>query len=198
MKAIVANVLFGSILGCLSWTDSACAKPILIDSDQINIPESPMLSAKLVSSTKLPIVPQIINLVDRIFTVNKSSNSDFTIDREAQIVFQDRFSLGISKNQNLTLDKSPYTHKDSQADLILGFQKTFWESKAKGKYWGITTIEHWGEENNPPLATNLAKLNYTRLAPTLPRGNSTLTVSGGGNNNLAKDTQTSREFEQFR
>ncbi len=198
MKAIVANVLFGSILGCLAWADSACANPRMISSEQFQVPDSPILAAKFLSSDKLLIVPQIINLVDRIFTVNKSDISDFTIDRDAQIVFRDRFSLSLSENQGVALGKSPYTHKDRQADLILGFQKTFWGNENKGKYWGVTTIEHWGENEQPQATVNLASLNYTRLATALPRGNSTLTLSGGGNENLARETETSREFNHFR
>ena len=198
MKAIVANVLFGSILGCLSWTDSACAKPPVVDSEQYRVPESPILSANLLSSDKLPFVPHIINLVDRIFTVDKSDINKFAIDQKTQIVFGDRFSLSLSENQGITLGKSPYTHKDSQADLVLGFQKTFWESTKKEKYWGVTTIEHWGDREQPEGNIDLAKLNYTRLTAPLPRGNSTLTVSGGGNNNLAEENDISKEFDHFR
>ena len=194
MKAIVANVLFGSILGCLSLSDSACAKPLNANSKQSPTPESP----QLLSSNKLSLVPQIINLVDRIFTVNKSNTSNFTIDEEAQIVFSDRFSLNLSENRNLALDKVPYTYRDSQGDLILGFQKTFWQSNNNQKYWGITTIEHWGEGERTSQPINLAKLNYTHLSPALPSGNSTLTLSGGGERNLAKKNNISREFEQFR
>jgi len=198
MKAIVANVLFGSILGCLSWADSACAEPQLHNSGQLEIPVAPILSAKLLSSENLPIVPQIINLVDRIFTVNKSDSFDFTIEEEAQIVFRDRFSLVLKENQGLALDRLPYSYEEEQADLVLGFQNTFWSSQKKSKYWGVTTVERWGNDDRSPKKLNLAKLNYTNLSPTLPSGNSTLTFSGGGNRNLAKETDTSREFDQFR
>ena len=223
MKAIVANVLFGSILGCLGWTNSAYAKPPTVYPDQFEVPESPVLSAKLLSPDKLLLIPQIFNLVDRtlaspkgyrfayrfngsqtrnalsrIFTIDKSNTADFTVDREAEIVFRDRFYLNLSEHQGVALEKSPYTHKNSQGDLILGFQKTFWESPKKGKYWGITTIEHWGERTQPKSTIDLSKLNYTKLTPPLPRGNSSLTVSGGGNKNLAKRDDTSREFDQFR
>lgn len=199
MKAIVANVLFGSILGCLSWANSACAnQPPIVDSDQFQVPETPVISAKLFSSNRLPIVPQIINLVDRIFTVNKSNTSNFSIDQEAQIIFDSPFSLRLDNTQNFGANKSPYTYNNSEADFILGFQKTFWDSDNKSKYWGVTTIEHWGEQSKTDQHQNLSKLNYTQLTSTLPRGNSTLTVSGGGNKNLALEDATSKEFEQFR
>ena len=199
MKAIVANVLFGGILGCLSWTNLACAnEPPIIDSDQFEVPEPAIISAQLLSSNRLPMVPHIINLVDRIFTVNKSNTPNFSIDQEAQIIFGDRFNLYLDETQKLAANQSPYTYNNSQADLILGFQKTFWDSDRQGKYWGITTIEHWGKRDRSYHETNLAKLNYTQLTSTLPRGNSTLTVSGGGDKNLAAEATTSKEFEKFR
>ncbi|MCC0176522.1 hypothetical protein I4641_05955 [Waterburya agarophytonicola K14] len=196
MKAIVANVLFGSILGCLSCANSVYAQSQTINPGELNLPPSPIISAKLLSSDKLPIVPQIINLVDRIFTVKKSQEFGFSVDRSAEIIFRDRFSLNLSQDRKL--EKLPYTYRDGQGDLILGFQNTFWQSKSQKKYWGVTTIEHWGNNNQPKQKLDLAKLNYTNLAPSLPAGNSMLTVSGGGNENLAKETDTSREFEKFR
>ena len=194
MKAIVANVLFGSILGCLSLSNPACAKPLTTDSQQFD-PESPILSAQLLSSNRLPIVPPIINLVDRIFTVKKSNTSNFALDEEAHIIFGD---LYLSKDRDRTLGEVPYIHRDSQGDLILGFQKAFWQNDNNQKYWGITTIEHWGEGDRTQQPIHLAKLNYTQLSPALPSGNSTLTVSGGGNQNLAEKNNISREFKQFR
>ena len=195
MKAIVANVLFGSILGCLSLSDSASAKPLIADSEQFAILKSPILSTGLLSSNRLPMVPQIINLVDRFFTVNKPTTSNFTINESA--IFGDSFSSNSNKNRGLALGKLPYTHQDSQGDVILGFQKTFWQSDRQQKYWGITTVEHWGRSDRPQHQTNLAKLNYRQLSPALPSGSSILTVSGGGDRNLTENN-TSREFEQFR
>jgi hypothetical protein len=201
MKAIVANALFGSILSCLSWADSACAKPQTLYTEQFKVPVSPVLSAKMISSDTLPVVPQIINLVDRIFTVNKSNTSNFTIDQEAQIVFRDRFNLNLNQNsgnRGLILDRLPYTYQDRQADLILGFQNPFWSSGNQNRYWGVTTVEHWGNDHQDLNNFNLARLNYANLSPTLASGDSTLIVSGGGMRNLAEETNTSREFEHFR
>lgn len=197
MKAIVAKVLFGSILGCLSWTSSVRANPQITHQSQLEVPTSPIIiSAKLLSSDKLPIVPQIINIVDRIFRANKSDNFNLAVDREAQIIFRDRFSLNLDRDRSSALDQPTYTHQDRQANMALGFQKTFWPSENKAKYWGVTTVEYWGSDRQQQL--NIAKLNYTNLAPTLETGNSALTVSGGGNNNLVKETHTSKEFEEFR
>ena len=198
MKAIVANVLFGSILGCLSWTDSAFASPQDATLPDLEVPTPPILSAKRTSSNKLPIVPQIINLVDRIFTVNKSDPHRFHVDSNAQTVFDDTFLLHLQARQGLNLGDLPYTHRDREADIVLGFQKTFWPSDRQSQYWGVTTIEHWGDSSQPKQKLKLAKLNYTNLAPSLETGNSILTVSGGGDRNLASKTYTSSEFEQFR
>jgi len=198
MKAIVANVLFGSILGCLSWTNSACASPQSATLPGLEVPTTPIVSAKRMSSDTLPIVPQIINLVDRIFTVNKSDTHRFYIDSDAPTIFDDTFRLYLQANQGLNLGNLPYTHRDRKADVVLGFQKTFWPSQHQQKYWGVTTIEHWGDNSQPKQKLKLAKLNYTNVAPSLRTGNSILTVSGGGNHNLATKTHTSQEFEQFR
>ncbi|MEM8832843.1 MAG: hypothetical protein AAGE96_26445 [Cyanobacteria bacterium P01_G01_bin.19] len=198
MKAIVAKVLFGGILGCLSWADFACANPISVPSENFQFSESPVVSANLVSSNKLPIVPQIIHLVDRIFTVKKANTPKFTIDQEAQIVFRDRFSLNLDEHQGVALSSKTYTHQEERADFVLGFQKPFWNGGDGRKYWGVTTVEHWGNNYSKKPKINLAKLNYTKLSSTLPSGHSTLTVSGGGNENLAKQNSNSREFKKFR
>ena len=196
MKAIVANVLFGSILGCLSLSDSACAKPLVTDSEQFDTPQSPIFATGFLSSNKLPMVPQIFNLVDRFFTINKSGTTNFTINDSA--IFRNSLSFNSNEDRGLALGKLPYTHQDSQGDVILGFQKTFWQSDRQQKYWGVTTIEHWGKSNRPQHKVNLARLNYRNLSPALPSGNSILTVSGGGDRNLTQKDNLSSEFEQFR
>ncbi|MDJ0588926.1 MAG: hypothetical protein QNJ72_02880 [Pleurocapsa sp. MO_226.B13] len=198
MKAIVANVLFGSILSCLGWMSSAYANSQVVEQPSPEATTSPISSAKLSSTEKLPIAPHLINVNDRIFPLNKLNTSSFSIDSEAEIIFRDRYSLNLSQNQGLALNKQPYTHQNRQADLTLGFHKTFWPSEHQGKYWGLTTIEHWGNNDRPKHKLNLTKSNYTNSAPTLPSGNSALTVSGGGDKNLIEKTPTSREFEEFR
>ena len=126
-------------------------------------------------------MPHIINLVDRIFMVEKS----------------DVALLNFSGDRDVALNKPTYTYQDKKADLALGFQKSFWSREDGSKYWGVTTVEHWGDNDQKPKL-NVAKLNYTNLAPTLAKGNSALTISGGGNSNLANETDTSNEFEEFR
>ncbi len=204
MKAIVANILFGSIFGCLGCPSTVLAKPIAAE----NRPQKPtpaIISSKLLSYDKLPVVPQIINFVDRILTVKKGNNIGFAVaknlkislsdDQRSKIISDFSSKLDLQNNQDISQD-SPYTYKDKQANLALGFQNTFWSGSNNRKYWGLTTVEQWGGNQNQKL--NIAKLNYLDAAPKLPSGTSTLTVSGGGNQNLAKAADTSGEFEKFR
>ena len=181
MKAIVANVLFGSILGCLGWINAALADPI---SDlPANRSSEPLVSAKLLSFKNNPNLPQLSKTVDLIMNVHKSNR------------FDSEFS-----NDRISSRKRPYIHRSKQTDLILGFQNTFWSSQKKRKYWGITTVQVWGQDTQQ---LNLSKLDYTNSAPKLEKGSSSLTLSGGGKNNLIatadnlKDDYFS-EFEEFR
>lgn len=198
MKAIVANALFGGIFGCLGWTNSATANPKVINKSELDIPVPSIISTKLLSHNKLPVVPKIINFVDHILT--KSEVLDLAVDNDLQIILRNDFgsNLDFTDNQGLFLGKLPYTHQNGQANLILGFQNTFWKDEKKHKYWGLTTIEHWGNNDNQQLNLPKGKLNYLGSAPTLPSGSSALTVSGGGNNNLAKKGISPREFDEFR
>ena len=197
MKATVASVLFGSVLGCLSCTDSAWASPQFFRPTKSDAPITPMLSAKRLSSEKLLIVPQIINLVDRIFTVNQSEKLNLSIDQEAELIFTEPFGLQL-QNSEITFNQHLYTHRQTESNLIVGFQKTFWAGQSPGKYWGFTTVEHWGNSSLSQQQLNLRQLNYAKVAPALPVGSSRLTVSGGGDHNLAQEANSSQEFEQFR
>lgn len=195
MKAIVANVLFGGIFGCLSWLSPANANP-----SQPTISKPQIVSAKLLEQDN-SIAHQVFAPSDRILTVNKL-NSLVGDDRDRQIVLHNNFDshLNLNAHQNLS-SRNFYTHQNEQSDLILGFQNTFWPSASKHKYWGITTVEHWKKNSGQKL--NLSKLNYTDSAPILSLGSSALTVSGGGNNNLVTRisldrVNSSQEFEEFR
>ena len=179
MKAIVANVLFGGILGCLGWINAALADPI---SDPPANSYKPLVSAKLSSSKKNPSRFQLSGRIDLVMKVNK-------LDR-----FDSEFS-----GDRISSQKRAYIHRSKQTDLIFGFQNTFWPSQ-KRKYWGVTTIQQWGQ-NAQQL--NLSKLDYTNSAPKLEKGSSSLTISGGGKNNLIATANDSKddyfsEFEQFR
>lgn len=200
MKAIVAKVLFGGIFGCLGWTNSATASPKVINKSELETPMPSIISAKLLSNDKLLVAPQFLNFVDHIVTVNKSENFDLAVDYDESVLLPNGFGFNLNSkdNQGLSLGKLPYAHRNNQGNLILGFQNTFWKNENKRKYWGLTAIEHWGNDDKQKLNLPKLKRNYIDSAPILASGSSALTVSGGGNNNLAKKGISPREFAQFR
>ena len=207
MKAIVANVLFGSIFGCLNCTNSAYANPQPNLKSVGNNLASPIFSANLLSQRQLPAIPQIISILDRVLSVDRANDRslDLNLAKNVRINLHSDLSaeLNLDETQSLSLEKLPYTHQDSQADLVLGFQNTFWSSQNKDKYWGLTTVERWGggKHNQNPKPKKLPKLNYLNSAPILALGQAALTVSGGGNENLAKSDRVespSQEFQEFR
>lgn len=187
MKAIVANVLFGGILGCLGCTSSALANPKFVNQSSLDISQTSIISAKLFAQEALPDRPQMFGLVDRILTINKLDSFNSSVSPE--------------DNRYLSLGNKPFIHDSEKIDLILGFQNTLWPSANQHKYWGLTTVKHWGKNNLQE--STLPQLNYTDSSPLLVVGSSTLTVSGGGNNNLAKQAvldqdNHAQEFEEFR
>ena len=193
MKAIVANVLFGGIFGCLNFPNSAIANPLSVDiKSPLESTTAPIISAKLLTQENQLIAPQIFSVEDHILTLDQANNFDF--NQNAQFLL--RNDLGFEKNsRDLSLKQLPYTHQQEKANLVLGFQNTFWSGN-KSNYWGLTTIEQWG--TGKQSFEKLPKLDYLNSAPILPAGNSALTLSGGGKNNLTQDTLTSSEFQQFR
>ncbi|MBW4534891.1 MAG: hypothetical protein KME09_13230 [Pleurocapsa minor HA4230-MV1] len=224
MKAIVANVLFGGIFGCLSCANSTLATPVKPRSPQqrqivsANTEFNQQLKQTVFSSSSVPLqtnyfFPQIspktdcvLNFCDRAAEARREASAK---------AYRYAYPLGEPHRQEWTLPNSSeqtsdqlpslpqqlYIHQSYQNDLVLGFQKTFWPSKNQHRYWGITTIEHWGKHEQQ---TNPSSLNYTNSAPALALGSASLTVSGGGNHNLAKPVTLDRgfnavpEFEDFR
>ena len=185
MKAIVANALFGGILGCLGWVNAALAEPI---SDTPTNVIDRSLSARLSSKSNRNGF-QLLGTLDLVVKVDKSNRFDpqFNYDRA-------------TKEGDRIPSQRPYIYHSKQIDLIVGYQNTFWSSQKKRKYWGVTTVQLWGK-NTQQL--NLSKLNYTNSAPKLEKGSSSLTVSGGGKNNLIATVDDSKddyfsEFEEFR
>ncbi|MGF1540521.1 MAG: hypothetical protein ACFCU5_08730 [Pleurocapsa sp.] len=100
------------------------------------------------------------------------------------------------KNYNISLANNAYTHKSEQGKVVLGYQNTFWPSQNGQKYWGLTTVEHWSK--NKTRTVGLPTQNFVENAPILPTGDSALTVSGGGKQNLVTNEQSPGEFEEFR
>ena len=188
MKAIVANILFGTILGCLSWINPTLAEPL--SDTPARISSKPLASGKLLSLGNLPKMPQLSATLDLVVKVDRSNRFDSQLSYDRAIAYGDRNFLS----------RRPYIHHAKQIDLIVGFQNTFWPSQRKRKYWGVTTIQLWGQDTQQ---LNLSKLDYTNSAPKLEKGSSSLTVSGGGKNNLTATADDSKddyfsEFEEFR
>lgn len=194
MKAIVANVLFSGIFCCFSISNPVLANTS-VEAKRTDIP--PVLSARALRQERLPILPLISDFVDWVFILDRPQHIGILVDPDSQILFDAKLSsnLNFTDSKTLSLEKRPYTHQGDGGNLILGFQNTFWPSESPQKYWGLTAIEHWGENSSNDLA--LPNLNYTNRAPTLPSGSSALTVSGGGNQNLVND-DSSADFEEFR
>ena len=189
MKAIVANVLFGGIFGCLSWNNSVLADTKFVNQRSLGISNASIISTKLWPQQALPEKPPMLGLINHILTIDKLDSFNSSVNLEDN----DYFSGG----------KKPYIYDSEETDLVLGFQNTFWPSAKKHKYWGLTTVEHWGKNNLQELV--LPQLNYTDSSPVLAVGSSTLTFSGGGNNNLAEQSvleqdpdDQAQEFEEFR
>ncbi len=191
MKAIVANVLFGGIFGCLGWNNSVLANPKFVNQRSLGISNASIFSTKLLTQQALPEIPSMFSLINHILTINKFKLDSFNS------------SLNLENNDYFSGENEPYIHDSEDTDLVLGFQNTFWPSANKHEYWGLTTVEYWGKNNLQELT--LPQLNYTDSSPVLAAGSSTLTFSGGGNDNLVKqdvleqdqDNQA-QEFEEFR
>ena len=236
MKAIVANVLFGGILGCLSCANSTQASPLAKQSipDRSTVPRR---STRHVFTSSIPLtqlpqssvtaIPLVTNSIDRALTINglQSLNSVpergyhqwleqhtiYNFDPQPQIDYFPTSatdcwtdycsSLEPNIDRLFIAPKQTYRHRSKEADIVLGFQKTFWSNENKGKYWGITTVKHWG---NDTKKSHSPQPNYINSAPILASGSSTLTLSGGGNQNLIqlenldRNANVSQEFEDFR
>ncbi|HEY9771366.1 MAG TPA: hypothetical protein V6C71_23220 [Coleofasciculaceae cyanobacterium] len=208
MKAIVANVLFGGIFGCLGWANSAVANPKIANAPS-DISKTPIIATKLLSQQGFIAVPQLFSLVDHILTIDKFDSLNSRVNYDQPIIFPNNnndnninASLNLDRGFDLPSKKQPYAQQSEQIDLSLGFQSAFWPGVNKRKFWGVTTVEHWGESSNPQL--NLPELDYTNSAPVLAAGSSTLTFSGGGNSNLTKkavldrEVSSNQESQEFR
>lgn len=192
MKAIVANVLFGGTLGCLGWASSAMANPKFVNQPSLGTVHNSIISANLFAQESLLEIPQAFGLIDRVLTIS-DDESDST-----------NFLENSGNNFNLPSGKKPSVYDSEEVDLVLGFQNTFWPSTNPKKYWGLTTVEHWGQDGFASLpGLSLSKLSYTDSSPVLPLGSSSLTFSGGGNKDLVQQPSLNQdnfspEFEEFR
>lgn len=244
MKAIVANVLFGGIFGCLSCANSTQATPVKQKSTPEKQTEEQIVSLQLSAKSSVPAIPQVFNLIDNVLKINDQveefpgfkSAVKSSLDKEyrqwLEHATSSRVNLPLQTNyffpriapetdcvlnfcdhppeqkiqQLLSAPQQAYVHRTNEAALAVGFQKTFWPSKNQHQYWGITTVEHWGEPwgNGNDQQIRPAQLNYINASPTLAVGSSSLTFSGGGNYNLANPAvldqgfNAVQKFEDFR
>lgn len=241
MKAIVANVLFGGIFGCLSCTNSTQAAPTPVKREPTSSKQ--IVSLQRSAKPSVPIIPQVFEAIDHVLTINDSHSelhnfnffADYSFGRGyrqwLERATSSKINLPLQTNyyfpqiapetdceidacqtpkqqikQSLSAPQQIYIHKTNQAELALGWQKTFWASDNQHKYWGITTVEHWDKNWSRSNGQQVkpAQLNYIDASPALALGTSSLTVSGGGNYNLAKPVgldavlDNLQEFEDFR
>ena len=194
MKAIVANLLSGSILGCFLVIRPVLANPQLKKPKKSPMPQ--ILPAKFLAYDKLSIFSGTVNYLGLVF---QSQNV-----RQNQLIFDGRHKQGaVTRSEFESLNAPPPNrirgsspYQNPTGDVTWGFQKTFWPSHNSGKYWGLTTVEYWGgSNNNDQREQNSPKSAGINAAPTLPPGNSTLTVSAGGNENLLTKTDSLGEFD---
>ncbi len=200
MKAIVANLLIGSILYCLSSNFSVSAN----SSTQEETQPKPLTSAKALQNDTLFYLTPTVNLevqqdVIYLITPDDKSYLKQIIELDDWYLDDDVISINLIKDKFLPQDKKSQIHRGETGDFIVGFHDTFWDgwtSENKQKYWGLTTIEQWGERKAEGFKLN--KLNYTDFGLVLPEGTTTLTVSGGGKRNLLPKNDIVGEFEDFR
>ncbi|MDJ0650507.1 MAG: hypothetical protein QNJ60_17570 [Xenococcaceae cyanobacterium MO_188.B19] len=205
MKAIVANLLLGSMFYTLSANFSVSAD----SSIKVNKPGTKVLSAKSFRYDNSQSLIPNLDLVppDIIFSlaVTDKDYLKHILKFDNWYLNQDTNDLNLVSDQFLPKGKKFKIHHDARGDLILGFHKTFWDSDNKQKYWGLTTVEQWGDGEEGDILENpnipglkLNQLNYKESAPLLAKGTKTLTLSGGGKSNLLLENDPLGEFENFR
>ena len=199
MKAIVADLLLGSLFCCLIVNAPVRANTPIKKPNYKK--QAVILSTKLLPDHIPSIIPLDFNFVERnldFFLSVENTNYVNNVINLDNWLFNDNSltpNLNIVKKHNLALGQKPFSHQNKHTNLILGFHPTFWPSNT-GKYWGLTTVEQWGEkETNQPFKLQLNKIDTPVL---LPEGTSTLTVSGGGSKNLVQPNNLLGEFPDFR
>lgn len=200
MKAIVTNIILGSLASFIS-----IAIPVKAEvTNNSSEPIPAILSAKALQYENILILPPaVIFESESVYSVSLEDNEylnnliQYGYDRLEQEVY----NLGINfiQSEVASLKKSPYLNGLGEVDFILGKHSTFWQSENRQKYWGLTTVKTWGNENNDNEEFRLKKLNYTDAAPILAPNSSALTISGGSKKNLVGNNDNLvDELEDFR
>jgi hypothetical protein len=199
MKAILANLLFGSILCCLSTGLPAQANPPTNTPKSTIVPQ--YLSAKSLIDNRQYLIPLDANLETQKLDYSLSLEDDNVNSENINISNSQTESnnsipnVTLTNNTTLSLDKNPYTYDRNQSKATIGFHGTFWPSQEGRKYWGVTTVEELSSSFDNGNSIIPKKQDSE---PILPPGMSTLTVSGGGNQNLVTKTNLLGEFKNFR
>ncbi len=202
MKAIVANLLLGSMFYCLLSNFSVSADSPLQEEkpDSRTLSNARALSAKALKYDNLNFLSPKLDLEsqDLIYSLSIGDKEYLKqiINPDNWDSNQDINKLNFLTEQFLPINKKSQIHQGERGDLILGFHDTFWQSNNKQKYWGLTAVKQWGDNKAEELT--LKKLNYRDAAPLLPKGTKALNVSGGGKNNFLSNNDVLGEFEDFR
>ncbi len=124
MKAIVANLLFGGVFGCLGWSNSAWAEPIP-EKPSSNIPHKLIFSAKLSSQTDLTDRPRIFSLVDRLLPISLNVDVEHwgkDLDPKlssSRLNYNDAAPILAAGSSKLTFSGGGNNHLGTQSNLDL-------------------------------------------------------------------------------
>ena len=196
MKAIVTNIILGSLASVVSIAP--------VRAEVTNNPPKPtpvILSATLQYENIFILPPALIFESESVYSVSLDNKEylnnliQYSSNKLEQEVYN--FGIDLIKSEVASLKKSPYLHGLGEVDFILGKHNTFWQSENRKKYWGLTTVKTWGNEDENGFS--LKKLNYIDAAPILPPDSSALTISGGSQKNLVgNNDDLVNELQDFR
>ena len=196
MKAIVTNIILGSLASVVSIAP--------VRAEVTNNPPKPtpvILSATLQYENIFILPPALIFESESVYSVSLDNKEylnnliQYSSNKLEQEVYN--FGIDLIKSEVASLKKSPYLHGLGEVDFILGKHSTFWQSENRKKYWGLTTVKTWGNEDENGFS--LKKLNYIDAAPILPPDSSALTISGGSQKNLVgNNDDLVNELQDFR
>ena len=187
MKAIVANLILGS-LTCATFSNlPAWADTLPRDRNTAEIPE--ILSAKaLIDRSDFVLPPAFIfepqnfnysiSLENKEYIKNILQQNYWQLDRNRD---NSNLAIDLANQKIASFKKSPYLGSEERENLILGKHNNFWHHEDGQKYWGVTTVKTWGDGRAENVS--LKKLNYINAAPILAPGTSALTISGGSQKN---------------
>lgn len=200
MKAIVTNIILGSLASVVSMGVPVRAE---VTTDSNLPPTTPAIKSATLQDESIFVLPATlfleseqliysISLEDKEYVENLIQHDYRELEREVYNV-----GIDLIDSEVTSLKKSPYLHRLGQVDFVLGKHNTFWQSENSQKYWGLTTVKTWGNEDEDDFS--LKKLDYMDAAPILAPDSSALTISGGSQKNLVRNNDNLvSELEDFR